>query len=619
MSNYKEDDRLSYFSRKHEFSPSTDTHSHNIETTKLSCHTIRGKVDSTKYKIIKLKPSLPPVKSKRFAISKSTEVLPIKPLNGFYLVDVEHKKKEEPYSNKKKEDLYITANKHMSVHSLSPIKPLQSIETLNKKFFDNKYKQMFNEVTKIQIWKAAASLNKKNLPPQTKKYKDLPTKTRIRDYINKTRDIILLKQSYNIRLERSNKIDEYEKSQLEAINQSIKTLKQSKEKIESECFDKYNECLKQLNKKIQDENRIKVKFIIEKNILSKSIQNIQDSIKALTEEKEYYMKWIVLLFQIKHHIKNKQINSSFLDKHQTKLVFNTFEELNEVFINLQKKNLSMLQNKSDNLNSLEHMQQTKDNLNQEYENLLCKQRNEIKEKNSILKSLKNKYMNLIYNRMKYSSNNFENKEVLFSFTPPPKIPVVYITRFAYFKSLEKEAKEIILSKKHAIYTNKLLLKNKSHLYNKVFNVFTTSLYLENEDLIKKAVPSKMTDKVLICDESAIKQMLEYIEQVYLVLINLFHMYMSNDELIPLIKMTMRQIELDNRKKKNKFQKELLKEKEEERNRKIKAKNEKVLYLPNRKIRRNYLSKMKNIKFKVNKSMFTKEPEFEDFMYDLYDD
>ena len=27
----------------------------------------------------------------------------------------------------------------------------------------------------------------------------------------------------------------------------------------------------------------------------------------------------------------------------------------------------------------------------------------------------------------YSSNNFENKEVLFSFTPPPKIPVVYNT------------------------------------------------------------------------------------------------------------------------------------------------------------------------------------------------
>lgn len=93
MSDYKEDDRLSYLSRQHEFSPSTDTHTHNIETTKLSCHTIRGKVDSAKYKIIKLKPSLPPVKSKRIAISKSTGVLPIKPPNGFYLVDVEHKKK----------------------------------------------------------------------------------------------------------------------------------------------------------------------------------------------------------------------------------------------------------------------------------------------------------------------------------------------------------------------------------------------------------------------------------------------------------------------------------------------------------------------------------------------
>ena len=84
-------------------------------------------------------------------------------------------------------------------------------------------------------------------------------------------------------------------------------------------------------------------------------------------------------------------------------------------------------------------------------------------------------------------------------------------------------------------------------------------------------------------------------------------------------MNMRQIELDNRKKKSNFQKELLKEKEEERNRKIKAKNEKVLYLPNRKVDRNYLSKMKNIRFKVNKSMLTKEPEFEDFMYDLYED
>ena len=131
--------------KQFDINPSTDTHTHNIETTKQSLQNVRSSIDSAKPIIVKLKSHLPPIKHKRIITSKSTETLiPVKPPNGFYLGDLETRTQIDNNDN----DLYITASKqtnnNVHTHSLSPMISHQNKETLlTKKLIDKKYKIMF--------------------------------------------------------------------------------------------------------------------------------------------------------------------------------------------------------------------------------------------------------------------------------------------------------------------------------------------------------------------------------------------------------------------------------------------------------------------------------------------
>ena len=70
---------------------------------------------------------------------------------------------------------------------------------------DEKYKIVYNEIVKAPIWKKAAEMNiNKSVSIKKNKKINIGAKMTIREYINKTRDIILLKNSCEIKSNRIN-------------------------------------------------------------------------------------------------------------------------------------------------------------------------------------------------------------------------------------------------------------------------------------------------------------------------------------------------------------------------------------------------------------------------------
>lgn len=649
--------------KQFDINPSTDTHTHththtlNIETTKQN---VRSSLDSAKPILVKLKSHLPPIKHKRIITSKSTEtLLPIKPPNGFYLADLETKTQIDNNNtnggnNGNNNDFYITANKrtinnnnisnNIYTHSLSPIISHQNNETssLPKKIIDKKYKIIFNELTHVPIWRAAAFMcksptavnNNDNTKQKSNNIKELVTKTKIRDYINKTRDIILLKQSNKILSQRVKRIEENKRMHCSVIESNIKTLKRSKEQFESQCFDKYNEYIKYLNNKVQDETNINEEYVNKITVLKNEIQNLKDAIKIVSEEKNYYIKWITLLYQIKFNLRNvpslsslsqqQDTSLSYLNEYQHKLIFNTYEELNDEMNNLQKKNLSVIQKQNESIKSLEHLRNSKDKINKDLQELIHKHKTEIKECKYNLKQIKHTYMDLIYDKIKYSSSSNEfiikkdNNNIL-SLKLPVKPAVIYVTKYAMFINLQNEAMKLINSNKHSVYLRKPVFPMKSVLYNKIFNVFTTAMLLQDDTLVDKVEPTLMTSKEMLCEQNEMVLMLEYIEKILIILIKQFRLYMSDNITMSYVQMIMKDIDKQNRNKKNQYQKELIKEHEEIRNKKLQDKYKKVLYLPLRKVNKSYVSRLNNMKHKISKSLYNEEPEFNDFMFDINDE
>ena len=198
--------------KQFDINPSTDTHTLNIETTKQTVQNVRSSLDSAKPILVKLKSHLPPIKHKRIITSKSTEtLLPLKPPNGFYLAGLETKTQIDNNTNNNggDNDLYITANKrtinnnisnNIHTHSLSPIISHQNneISSLPKKIIDKKYKIIFNELTHVPIWRAAAFMSKSptvinnndNSEQKSNHVKELVTKTKIRDYIKDRKSVV---------------------------------------------------------------------------------------------------------------------------------------------------------------------------------------------------------------------------------------------------------------------------------------------------------------------------------------------------------------------------------------------------------------------------------------------
>ena len=548
---------------------------------------------------------------------------------------------------------------------LSQIEPIKEVYADNNNDFymtatkeekkndnkDEKYKIVYNEIVKAPIWKKAAEMNiNKSVSIKKNKKINIGAKMTIREYINKTRDIILLKNSCEIKSNRINKINETYKSQIYSINQTISSLLSAKKKINNECFDKYNSYIKHLARR-EDEERENC-YLLKNNIasLKKELADLEVIIKSQSDKKTSLSRWVYFQIQLKEHLKelppyyysvmdsynsdNTYSNVVNLFKprisHESEListeekkrlieyrkrtVYDNVEEFDEAFKKMEDTNLRLISEQNKSEKELEKIKEERDTLKKEIEDEAQREINEIQNAEKKLQYVKRIYMRLVYEKIKTENTNKSKIKLNSSHR------ILYGNKQKLFHSLSCESLKVLQleNNNHNVFTNNVYLKKKGLLYNKIFNVFTTALLLKDGALDNDDTEDKSA-RVQLTNESEMLEMLQYIEKVLMILLDYNKSIKNNEELLPLLKGIYVKIDKDNKSKKNMYQKELLRQQEEIKKKKIEERTKKVYFIPLRKVDMKYSQQLKLNKInKTRKTIDSNDLQFVDFIFDESD-
>ena len=548
---------------------------------------------------------------------------------------------------------------------LSQIEPIKEVYADNNNDFymtatkeekkndnkDEKYKIVYNEIVKAPIWKKAAEMNiNKSVSIKKNKKINIGAKMTIREYINKTRDIILLKNSCEIKSNRINKINETYKSQIYSINQTISSLLSAKKKINNECFDKYNSYIKHLARR-EDEERENC-YLLKNNIasLKKELADLEVIIKSQSDKKTSLSRWVYFQIQLKEHLKELppyyySVMDSYnsdntysnvvnlfkprishesglisteekkrLIEYRKRTVYDNVEEFDEAFKKMEDTNLRLISEQNKSEKELEKIKEERDTLKKEIEDEAQREINEIQNAEKKLQYVKRIYMRLVYEKIKTENTNKAKIKINSSHR------ILYRNKQKLFHSLSCESLKVLQleNNNHNVFTNNVYLKKKGLLYNKIFNVFTTALLLKDGALDNDDTEDKSA-RVQLTNESEMLEMLQYIEKVLMILLDYNKSIKNNEELLPLLKGIYVKIDKDNKNKKNMYQKELLRQQEEIKKKKIEERTKKVYFIPLRKVDMKYSQQLKLNKInKTRKTIDSNDLQFVDFIFDESD-
>ena len=548
---------------------------------------------------------------------------------------------------------------------LSQIEPIKEVYADNNNDFymtatkeekkndnkDEKYKIVYNEIVKAPIWKKAAEMNiNKSVSIKKNKKINIGAKMTIREYINKTRDIILLKNSCEIKSNRINKINETYKSQIYSINQTISSLLSAKKKINNECFDKYNSYIKHLARR-EDEERENC-YLLKNNIasLKKELADLEVIIKSQSDKKTSLSRWVYFQIQLKEHLKELppyyySVMDSYnsdntysnvvnlfkprishesglisteekkrLIEYRKRTVYDNVEEFDEAFKKMEDTNLRLISEQNKSEKELEKIKEERDTLKKEIEDEAQREINEIQNAEKKLQYIKRIYMRLVYEKIKTENTNKAKIKINSSHR------ILYGNKQKLFHSLSCESLKVLQleNNNHNVFTNNVYLKKKGLLYNKIFNVFTTALLLKDGALDNDDTEDKSA-RVQLTNESEMLEMLQYIEKVLMILLDYNKSIKNNEELLPLLKGIYVKIDKDNKSKKNMYQKELLRQQEEIKKKKIEERTKKVYFIPLRKVDMKYSQQLKLNKInKTRKTIDSNDLQFVDFIFDESD-
>ena len=116
------------------------------------------------------------------------------------------------------------------------------------------------------------------------------------EYINKTRDVLLLNYTMNIKKERTIRLNEQSNNEKETVEDIIKSLKNTNELFNYKFFIKFCEYVKYLEIQREIEKNINYDLNEEVLKLKLEISQIENKIRAIEYDKNNYFKW--LYFQI---------------------------------------------------------------------------------------------------------------------------------------------------------------------------------------------------------------------------------------------------------------------------------------------------------------------------------
>ena len=232
-----------------------------------------------------------------------------------------YKRNNQNNNSESNNNLYITESK-TERKSFSKVLRKYILE-------ENDEKQNFIKLLKeFDVNNTANNSREKKIKSLIKYKKDSikRKKDQIEKYINQTRELKLLKYTMDIKKESSISFKEMNKNEIEKIEDVIKSMKSANKLFNDSFFIKFNDYVKELE--IQREIQKTENINLIRQIIKKKIENsqIESKIRKVELEKDLILRWI--FFQIS--IKENKIN---LPSYYKSLIEDTDENINKIFDN----------------------------------------------------------------------------------------------------------------------------------------------------------------------------------------------------------------------------------------------------------------------------------------------
>ena len=549
-------------------------------------------------------------------------------------------------------DLIINNNNDFSSFNLSEYgtkkKPfIGNIKLLNH--FEEKTKSL--EQVKKNKRKIDKKINKLNI-----------RKSGLNDYIKKTKEVLLMNYTYNIKKERFIRLNENYENQKKTLDEIIKSLNISQKLFHEQFYNKFGDYIKQLSIKRENEKLINSNLLEKELKLKGEISQINSKIQKMTIDKNNIIRWIYFQISVKEKILNIPIHYQYIIEDQDdsfKLTDKNYKRgetiknnVEDKFHHVYRKNSVKRQsNKNLAARRFTKFLQKIENNNHSFINISNNEIERIKlYKDKPPFSSPNEFMDVI---KKYEMENNNNLNLYNDL----RLELRYLKKEK--KELEKEknneinqVNEVISKKINELNNIKdrfeILIKEKNNLikfmnenknkFNKekkrktIFDFENNKIYHYKPNLeeriktVFKTCQEINLDKIISPDifnkrknntkEEELIEFLSKIELVLSFLIGKLSVYRKNNIYFDELKKIQNEIEKENKIIKNKKQREQEILKIKKLKELIEERNQKNYFIPKKKVN-NYFEfvkkKTKKISFQNN---YFKEPNFEDFMYDI---
>ena len=468
--------------------------------------------------------------------------------------------------------------------------------------------------------------------------------------------------TYNIKKERFIRLNENYENQKKTLDEIIKSLNISQKLFHEQFYNKFGDYIKQLSIKRENEKLINSNLLEKELKLKGEISQINSKIQKMTIDKNNIIRWIYFQISVKEKILNIPIHYQYIIEDQDdsfKLTDKNYKRgetiknnVEDKFHHVYRKNSVKRQsNKNLAARRFTKFLQKIENNNHSFINISNNEIERIKlYKDKPPFSSPNEFMDVI---KKYEMENNNNLNLYNDL----RLELRYLKKEK--KELEKEknneinqVNEVISKKINELNNIKdrfeILIKEKNNLikfmnenktkFNKekkrktIFDFENNKIYHYKPNLeeriktVFKTCQEINLDKIISPDifnkrknntkEEELIEFLSKIELVLSFLIGKLSVYRKNNIYFDELKKIQNEIEKENKIIKNKKQREQEILKIKKLKELIEERNQKNYFIPKKKVN-NYFEfvkkKTKKISFQNN---YFKEPNFEDFMYDI---
>ena len=403
------------------------------------------------------------------------------------------------------------------------------------------------------------------------------------DYIEKTKSIILLNYRLKLKKEAKKTIENNIKNQIKELDFKMEEIKKAKNELEDNFIIKYYTHLKQLQIGLDNERITNINLMLKLSSLNKEVNSLEGIIqkkKSYINNIEKWLKFLILLKTKKNFSDVKKALKENLNENGK--IFNDVDEFEDIFVNEENKNIFLLKRYEQKRLEVENLKDERDLYEKNENKIASTLNNEILEKEKLHTLMRLRYESLRKLKGKILSNTNNNQ---FQSKKKP----------SSIKNLPQTNNKKLYLKIVQIYVN---------IYN---NCFKEDIFIYN---LKQIVNrNEKMIKMMIC----IELMCNY-------LIGKFNEYKNEKKFSKILIEIQSKIDFEHKRQKTIEKKQEEYKKYLELKKQIDKRNEKVYFIPKKKVDNypfNIYVKPKNNK--NNEKNVNKELTIEDFLYDLEED